>query len=281
MYYNTIVLSGGSIKILSTLGALQYCYDQQLLTHEIETYIGTSAGAIICYLLVIGYTPIEILCYYVSHNLFKNKNYLDVASMFNGEGAISFSDIHEHLEKLTIDKIGKLLTFKDIKSMFGKDLIMTTYNYTKRQVEYLSAETTPDIPCLSGVRMSSSLPFIFNMYKYEDSYYIDGGLADNFPVEYIRERQADDKHALGFHIDIFKDIDGQPPQGPMAVIQLMYTLLSIPLRELERHKMTETGHVEVINIHNDTNVLNFNMTSKEKLDLFSEGYQIAQNHFNS
>ena len=60
--YDTLVLSGGSSKGLVILGALQYGYDNYLL-NEIETYIGTSAGAITCFLLAIGYSPLEIISY--------------------------------------------------------------------------------------------------------------------------------------------------------------------------------------------------------------------------
>ena len=55
--FDTIVLAGGSTKGLLTLGALQYAYDNNIIKN-INTFIGTSAGAILCFLLIIGYTPI-------------------------------------------------------------------------------------------------------------------------------------------------------------------------------------------------------------------------------
>ena len=66
--YDTLVLSGGSSKGIMTLGALQYLYDNFLLKN-IKNYIGTSAGAMICYLLAIGYTPVEIIVYICKHQL--------------------------------------------------------------------------------------------------------------------------------------------------------------------------------------------------------------------
>ena len=61
--FDTIVLSGGSIKGIVTLGALQYAKENYLL-ENIKTYIGTSSGAIISYLLAIGYNPIEMIVYW-------------------------------------------------------------------------------------------------------------------------------------------------------------------------------------------------------------------------
>ena len=66
--YDTLVISGGSSTGIVTLGSLQYAYDNYFLS-KVENYIGTSSGAIICYLLIIGYTPIEIIVYICSHQL--------------------------------------------------------------------------------------------------------------------------------------------------------------------------------------------------------------------
>ena len=54
--YNSLVLSGGAVRGLAIIGALQYAYDNFLLKN-VKFFFGTSVGAIICYLLVIGYTP--------------------------------------------------------------------------------------------------------------------------------------------------------------------------------------------------------------------------------
>jgi len=272
MYYNTVVLSGGSMKAIATLGALQYCFDNNLLHPDnIHTYAGTSAGAILSYLMIIGYSPIEVLCYVVMEDLIKNPHYLNLANLFSGEGAMSFFEIYDHLEKLTINKIGRLITFKDIKLCFGKNILVAVYNLTKKQVEYLSPESTPDMPCLTGLRMSCSLPFIFNKCRYEGCDYIDGGVADNFPISRVEE---DGNRVLGFHINIF-GLAGDED----ALIPTIYSILSIPLIELEKRKL-DNSSADIIYIDRiKYSMLDFNITSKEKLDMFSDGYQIAQDHF--
>ena len=67
-HFDTLVLSGGSSKGILILGALQYAYDNFLL-NNIDIYVGTSCGAIIGYLLAIGYTPLEIIVYICSNQL--------------------------------------------------------------------------------------------------------------------------------------------------------------------------------------------------------------------
>ena len=84
--YDTLVLSGGSTKGIIILGSLQYLYDNFYLS-KIKNYIGTSSGAIICFLLAIGYTPIEIIVYICTHQLLEKIQHFNVVAMINGGGA--------------------------------------------------------------------------------------------------------------------------------------------------------------------------------------------------
>ena len=52
-----LVISGGGIKGFVALGALQKLYDTKKLIN-INKYCGTSVGAIISLLLIIGYKPV-------------------------------------------------------------------------------------------------------------------------------------------------------------------------------------------------------------------------------
>jgi len=138
MFYDCLVLSGGSSKGIVSLGALQYAVDNFLLKN-VKTYIGTSSGAMICYLLAIGYTPIEIIVYICTHQIMEKIQHFNVVGMINGSGASSFASIQEQLEKMTISKIGNLLTLKDLQIRFEKTLICVTHNLSTNQTEYLSS----------------------------------------------------------------------------------------------------------------------------------------------
>jgi NTE family protein len=181
-YYDTLVLSGASIKGFITLGALQYLYDISALKN-IKTYVGTSSGSIISYLLIIGYTPIEILTYICTNQILEKMKNFNLSDMLNGKGACSFDIIQSHLEKMTISKIGYFPTLNDLYKNNGITLICSTYNFTENRGEYLSWETHPFLPCLTALRMSSNLPLIFEPYKYSNNLYVDGYISDNFPIE--------------------------------------------------------------------------------------------------
>ena len=128
--FDTLVICGGSINGISILGALQYVTDNNII-NNIKSYVGTSVGAIISYLLIIGYTPVEIIVYLCTHHvLFEKLKCFDIIQASRGEGATTFLYIAEQIEKMTIDKTGRLFTLKDLFTIYGKKLVCVTYNIT-------------------------------------------------------------------------------------------------------------------------------------------------------
>lgn len=272
--YDTIVISGGSIKGILALGAVQFANDNFMLTN-IKKYIGTSSGAIICYLLSIGYKPIEImsnLC--ITNNLEKMK-YFDIVSMINGLGAISYNHVNEFLEKMTLDKLGYFITLGKLLEVTGKSLTCVTYNDTNKCTEYISSETHPDIPCLTAIRMSSNLPLIFGNFKYMDCYYDDGGITDNFPILYA---ESVGTKILGFTLSVDFEMTKTKDN---SIIETVYRKLSIPINELNKYKMERcTNKSTIIKLnYKPVMIFQFNLTNKDKLDMFSYGYQITKNFF--
>ena len=266
--YDTVVISGGAAKGIVSLGALQYALDNFMLSN-VDKYIGTSSGAMIGYLLAIGYTPIEIITYICTHNLIEKIQHFNIVSMINGTGASSFTPIQEQLEKMTISKIGHLPTLKDLEIQYGKKLICVTYNWTKNQTEYLSADTNPNLPVLAAIRMSANLPFIFEKYHYGESYYIDGGISDNFPID------MGDK--IGHKIlGILIETDATHFKGNSNsdFLEDIYKLVFIPTTENIEHKIKEVSDkCTIVRLKYNLKTFNFNIDSRTKLDMFSKGYE--------
>jgi NTE family protein len=270
--YDTLVLSGGSSKGIMTLGALQYLYDNFLIKN-VKNYIGTSAGAMICYLLAIGYTPIEIIVYICKNQLLEKMQHFNIVAMINGVGAVSFNNIHEHLEKMTIEKIGYLPTISDLKTKFEKTFICATYNITEDKTEYISAETHPELPCLIALRMSSNLPLIFENYKYGNSFYIDGGISDNFPID-IGDKIG--KKVLGILLSSKKENFNNDPD--VNILEFIYKIMFIPISQITEHKILNSSEkCKIIRLNYEKlKFFNFNINSKEKLELFSFGYSFIK-----
>jgi predicted patatin/cPLA2 family phospholipase len=273
--YDPLVLSGGSTKGIVSLGALQYLYDNFLI-QKIETYIGTSSGAMICYLLTIGYTPVEIIVYICTHQLLEKLQHFNIVAMLQGRGASSFSTIQEQLEKMTITKIGFLPTLLDIKTKYGKTLVCVTHNLTEDRTEYLSHETYPHLPCLTAIRMASNLPLIFENYKYGGSFYTDGGISDNFAIN-IGEKMG--KKVLG--ILLMNEIESFNSGADFDTLEFIYKLMFIPVQQAMEYKIKNASEkCDIFKIrYKKLKFFNFNITSKDKLEMFSSGFNYMREHF--
>lgn len=273
--FDTLVLPGGSIKGLLILGAIQYCYDNFLLT-DIQNYVGTSAGAFISFFLAIGYTPVEIITFICTNQVIEKMQHLNVFAMINNQGASSYANLSNQLEKMTLDKIGYFPTFHDIKHKFNKNLVFVTYNLTKDQGEYLCYETHPTLPCLVALRMSSNLPLVFENYKYDNNFYIDGGITDNFAIDYAEKIG---NRVLGFYI-LYKNMTFSVSDN---VLEYIFKVIYIPILEQQRNKIDKicTKKSKVVEITDNTNhtMFSFNINSFDKLEMFSDGYNQCKNTF--
>ena len=272
--YTTLVVSGGSVKGHIALGVLQYALDRHYLDY-VKTYIGTSIGSAISYLLAIGYTPRDILVYLCVNHVGEEFKYYNMVKVINGEGSFSFDIISKHLEKMTLEKIGHYLTFREVFTILGKKLIFTTYNETQGYGEYLSVDTYPDMPVLVAVQMSSLLPFVFEKFRYMGSSYIDGGIFDNFP---LLQAQKGEK-ILG--INMLPRQHGLSPEKEKDLFGYIHHLMFTPVMELvkiqTKNKPENCDIIEIID--KDEIPLKLNLDNKEKLNYFSKGYQHAKKFF--
>jgi predicted patatin/cPLA2 family phospholipase len=274
--YDTLVLPGGGIKGFSLLGATQAAMDMGYLKN-VKTYVGTSVGSMLCYLLAIGYTPTEILVSLYKNRWMEKMRYFDLVAMINGNGATSFSNLNECLEKFTINKIGRFLTLGKLRESLGKKLICVSYNMTTCVTEYIGPDNYPDLPCITAIRMSSNIPLVFDRFKYMDNFYIDGGVSDNFP---ILKGEEIGTHVFGLYLQIEENSLRDDPED--GLITYFIRLLQIPIIQATKYKITQaTGKSLIIPIDagNLRNAMEFDVKSKVRLDMFSRGYQSVQEFF--
>jgi hypothetical protein len=271
VYYDTLVLSGASSKAFVTIGAIQYAYDNYLL-QNLTNFVGTSSGAMICYLLAIGYTPIEIMVYICSNQIMEKMQHFNIVAMIQGRGATSFSSIQEQLEKMSISKLGYLPTLKDLKEKMNKTLVCVTHNLTENRTEYLSWETYPHLPCITALRMTANLPLVFENYRYGSCLYVDGGISDNFAIE-IGEKMGE--KILG--IVLSYAFDSFSSDTDVNTLEFIYKLIYVPVVQSINHKIRmASDKCKIINIDNISTtmkIFEFNVSSSEKLNMFSDGYE--------
>ena len=269
---DTIVLSGGGIKGIGQLGALHYCREKGYLDmSRVNTLAGTSIGSIICLLLVCGFEPIEIFSeVYQKDSFFKMgdvKNFWDLVKDF---GLMAITPLIAEIERMILKKYAKIPTLLELYELTGKTLIVAVSNVTKTKAEYFSHITRPHLLCIDAVKFSSNLPVIFQRLHYNDCYYVDGGLLDNFPIKQV---DRGTNRILGI-VTIGAD-NSSDDQG---VFNYLYRLIIMPINmitELRQEKAGANSAIITMNFDNIP-VLDFSMPPAKKMQMFVDGYKEAE-----
>lgn len=266
--YNVIVLGGGGIKCISTLGALQYLYDNNNVYSQVSTFIGTSAGAIISLLLAIGYTPIEMTVYICTHNVLGSLLPFDFLSLMKGLGALKFEKLEKHLRDMIQIKTGKTeYTLLELYNQFNKTVICTSYNLTNNTCDYISHETHPNIDCVTAVRASASIPFVFDECLIDNNVYVDGGVVDNFPIHLCKNTD------VVFGCVIFTKYNNLDRQYRiLSILRVLSTLSSnFYIKRLLKCRNTENMDILEINLQ-DIDMFDFDKHQSSILSLYTDGY---------
>ena len=276
--YTTLVMSGGGIKGLGGLGALQFLADNHKLLN-IKKFIGTSVGAIIGYLICIGYTPIEIMVMINQKRVLEKMSIaFSIVDLVNTGGAMNFYIIQSILEDMTTSKIGHFLTLEQLYLEFNKELICCTYNYDKGICEYLDRHRNPNIPCITALRMSSNLPFLFQPFQYEHTNYLDGAILDNLPISQLTEDDIAIAINLGYSS---KKKEEKKRKSSFNFMNYVFDILFLPIRNIQQFIAQQTNHppLHIIEIPLDIDVLNWSITTADKFNSFSIGYETIKKHY--
>lgn len=188
--YTSLVLSGGSLKGLAFIGVLRYLEHSGMRPH-IRTFIGTSFGAIVALLCSLGLTADDMqhaiadcIALYPQQHLTADQILTSWCSLGLDSGDHLLQSLQAILTRMTG---APDITFIDLAKRFGKHLVVSAANLTKHRTVYFNVDCTPTMSVLTAVRMSVSIPVIFTPVIHEGDVYVDGGLFDNLPINYIEE----------------------------------------------------------------------------------------------
>lgn len=271
--YDTVVISGGGLKGIGFLGALQCLSDLGHL-QNVHTYIGTSIGAIIGYLIGIGYTPIEIMVILHTEKTMETLiQAMDVTYLTTHGGILNFCIFQDVLEQLTIKKIGHLINMHQLFIEHGKRVVCCTYNMTLKQVEYIDHLSHPTMPCITALRMSSNLPFLFFPYHYNNCLYVDGGIYDNLPVSQV----GDTAKAIALYIDqpVESQSHGEPRDYSKTfnIMNYLFEILHIPIYHLQTTMTTPESNIDMVGIRVSLPIFSWVVSRSSRFDSFSSGYE--------
>lgn len=195
MNFASIVIAGGAMKVVSTIGCVKYLEEHNAMSH-IKNYVGTSAGAIMCFFLVLGYKSYDIETFLLNNLYDEAISKFDASQIFNILTSYGLSDgqnIVELFERILFKKMKvRDITFMELTKSLGKNLVICASNLTDEREEFFCVDTHPNLSVITALRASCSIPFLFHPVTLDDKIFIDGALYNNFPIDHFQDHTLKD-----------------------------------------------------------------------------------------
>ena len=266
------------MKGICFLGVLQYLIDTDNIKN-FNIFVGSSVSSIILFLFLIGYTPQDLLYFVMNYN-FNEFQQFEIDNLFINYGLNNGEIIKKVLttfiksKSLSID-----ITFKDLYNLTNKLLIITGTNLTKKQGEFFSYLTTPEMKLIDAIRISTSIPFYFIPYKYNDCYYIDGSCTNDLAVNslytqpflnFILKNDTFDDIKNNIFSVYLDDINGNYNN----IFQYTFCILNV----LEQNNINFNNISLLIDTKNIKS-FDFSLDNKIKNELYNIGYESIYNKY--
>jgi len=262
---DTLVLSGGGIKGIAHIGGL-CALDEQKLLHKIKNIAGCSIGAVIGFLIIIGYAPKELYEFVIMFDFNKIKS-IDLKNIFKNFG-LDNGDKSLTVLKMMMDKknIKHNITFLELFKLTNIYFITVAACLNNKQAYYHSYKTFPDMCVLQALRMSFSIPLFFSPVNYNGNLYVDGGCIDNFPVKYF---DKDVDRVLGFYltdcVEYTKEINNTE--------EFLVNLIDCIKYGLEENQFYDNKFDTIVIKLYNCNSLQPNISNKKKEEIYMCGYK--------
>jgi patatin-like phospholipase/acyl hydrolase len=172
--YKNIILQvdGGGIKGLMDAYAMYVIEENTGSIHNsVNTYYGTSTGAIIAAMIANGMSARDILRFYIEEgpNIF-HENFLG--------GLIDKPVFNPDKLMAMLNQMLGDLTFKQLLEQKGKHLTIITVEAQNRETWFCTPESRPDMRIADAVMGSTSVPIIFPPHECKEGVFYDGFLGN-------------------------------------------------------------------------------------------------------
>ena len=178
-----LVLSGAGINILIQVGLLDYLIQHEIIQlQNIKHMYGTSAGAIISILLILG-IPISDIRDYIIHRPWEKFFDMNFLNLNDTKGIITSDHLYTMIKPFMLAyDIPDTFTLLDLYNKSQVDLHIFTTNLNDMISVDLNHITFPNVTLYEAIAMSASVPIIFTPVLYNGEYYIDGGILNHCPL---------------------------------------------------------------------------------------------------
>ena len=318
--YNTpdsLIFSGGGPKGVAYVGVLEYFQKNNRLKY-VNNYIGSSAGSIMCTLISLAsiyeknkkesdppfYELIKEIMLdtnfldFIDNSLIKqilmqaktksvDMDLNDIISCFSElskdfalcKGTVIIDFFKKAFRKIGVDEN---ITFAELYKLNHNRLIIVSCSLSYTKTAYFDYKTAPDMPVITAIRSSMAIPYFFAPVKYNNDYFVDGGLTDNYPIEffgYSEDYSKPSTKCLGFVLNSKEKILRPDKMRINNVGQYSLGIFRILLENIGTALNSRNLNRTVFIDCSDINITSFDLTREEKLELINRGYKATEKCF--
>ncbi|MBT8208992.1 MAG: patatin-like phospholipase family protein [Eudoraea sp.] len=194
-----LVLSGGGARGIAHIGALQVFREKGI---EPDILAGTSSGALVAALYAFGMEPEEILDFVKETEIFSLRKYA-----LNKPGFVDTEKFYDRF----------LSSFsEDDFSVLNTPILVTATNLlTGEPIVFSEGEL------IRPILASAAFPGVFAPVKIGNSYFVDGGVLNNFPVDLVTGRC---EKIIGSYVNPFEKRDYKDFKHSLSVLERAYQI---------------------------------------------------------
>ena len=267
-----LVLGPAGMKGFLELGTLYAVEENHLLT-EVTTFVGVSVGAIISLMMTCGYKITEIIAESADTNIFDDLTSVSLKDTRDKLGLVSSAPIRRKLVKSVMAKFGYVPTLEELYHATGLKLVCVTANLDKETAEYMSYETEPLLPVVDAVMYSMNIPIIFYKLKYKGCVYVDGALANPYPMDIFDDGST---NILGIYVESTSKTECEPTHS--STTMYFHKIIHFSMTQL-RDRIIENCSEKCKHICLPTDIIDptgLSLDAHLKADMIVKGYGIAQ-----
>lgn len=275
---NSLVISGGGMRGFLYLGAIKYLFEHNVIK-KIKFFYGTSFGGIIATCICLGWSWEQIYKFAIGFPIDCMIEY-NIDNFIENYGLIPKTNYETLFKKLILFKqFSENITFAELYAKTSKELHLMTYSLTENKTIDLNFKSTPNLKIWEGLYMTSALPILVQPYEYQNNIYIDGGITENFPINYVKPENI--HKTIGIYSD-FQTNDNSFKEHFKTKNFVNYLEYSAELIKLFFSKNIVQNPTNCIKLNfnknsNASDTFNFTMTKQQRIDYINEGLDQTNN----
>lgn len=291
----SLVFSGGGIKGLAYVGVINALEEKQLF-QNVKRFAGASAGAITAALLAIGMNAEELdkQMSSVDFSTFLKKSNVNIEALVDKTSELLLTGPAVIIDEITnrglcdgsvfvewltsmfkLKGFDEATTFAELYEKTGNELIIVLCyaNCSKTVLACHTSAETSNMPVITAVRGSMSIPLVFEPLIWNNNVYLDGGTMYNYPIEVFDENPSPDK-TLGFILSTKSSVLTPPRKEDTGILSHLACIYDAIMNVSYEYCFRMENHHRTVFIDpSGIGTLDFKLTEDQKKALKDNGYK--------